>query len=185
MSRKSDRLSDYKKVETTDEKGKTHTEVIYTGDYYIASLSEDVMNKYRLLCWIFAFVIFAVYVCMGLINNSGSRVFYVVLPYVCAYLPVGYIFSGCWYITVSGIKMTKNQYNKSVKRLKKCTVAVGIISVMTITGDIIYTVINEKSIDSEKELLYIIFGLISFIICFGFLKMQSKISFACKNQNKI
>jgi hypothetical protein len=119
---------------------------------------------------------------MGLLNNDGTRQFYVALPYVALMLPAAFMLTGAIYFYRSGERMTRYDYDKSFIRIKAHAMASLYISAACVIGDLA-VVLTEKTVTLEKEFLFM--AMSAAVAFFSFLTVQfhKKIKFAAAGRD--
>lgn len=132
---------------------------LYTGDYYMYDLPAGKLKLLKFVYLIVPLVLLALFLAGGYVNNPGSRVIYVILPYITMFLPIAFMLSDAVKIIFSDNKMTFKQYNRSVLQLKRACIALMIISASAILGDAIYMGFRGGQ-SSALEMPY-------FLICFA------------------
>jgi hypothetical protein len=145
---------DYVSDEKITKAGKVVKEMKYTGDYYEYHLSAKEykqMRKVMLSCILTNVILF---VLIGLLNNSGSFCFYVLLPYLCILLGVIYLCFGYFHIPKSLQKMEFAIYDKSYLKVKFSIVGLVAASTTTVIGDAVFILRNVNEIDLWKEILF-------------------------------
>jgi c-di-AMP phosphodiesterase-like protein len=169
----------YYKDYSTDAKetnnGKVTDEVKYTGDYYKYQLSNSEYKRMRttILLVLVAFII--LYVGLGFLNNSGSRCFYVLLPYICMFLPLVYLLRAYYRIPREVQKIEYAIYDKSYLRLKNSVVGMIATSITTALGDIIFIIRNASEIALSKEIIFFIANIMIAVISILLLRYHNRI----------
>lgn len=122
-------LKDYEKNDSGD--------YIYISQYYYINGTSKELRADKIAYIILTAATLVLYIAAGFLNNAGSRVVYVVLPYVLMFLPIFLSISDIYKIITGGVKMTRKQFDHSYVQLKNVTVAVIILSAMGVIGDIL------------------------------------------------
>lgn len=63
-------------------------EFVYTGEYYRFDMPQQKINGLKLIYSVLALATAVAFLVSGFLNNEGSRVMYVILPYAALFLPV-------------------------------------------------------------------------------------------------
>lgn len=170
---------DYKLVSKTLPNGKEKMVAEYIGKYYVCQLSEIKFIRFKF--YFFALVLCSGATAMGIgfLNNPGSRVAYVALPYVSLFLPYVFCLIGTISFMLSSNKLEQAAYDKTKIRIKRSTIWQIVLSCLTIIGDIIYILTNKEML--HKELIFT--GSILFILIINiiFLKLQKKVIYQVKD----
>lgn len=147
---------DYVIKEEITKDGKCSKEtIVYQGDLYELLLSAE-QKKKAVVCMFFGILLLiAVFAGMGSLNNKGSRVIYIMIPYVCLFLSFYYELMGCFTLGRAKQKMTKLDYDKSLLRLKKSSLAGIILGIMILLGELLTVCSQGFKFINQKELLFI------------------------------
>lgn len=108
-------------------------------------------------------------------NNDGSRVFYVVLPYVLQFLPIAYTVMSSVSLYPKDI-LTVVQYEKSYVRIKASGTWILILSIAGSIGDIIY-IFGKYGNKIELELTFLICNFAMAILAIIILRIHNRIKF--------
>lgn len=140
----------------------------YTKQYYCFKLT--VMQKAAYLA--FMLVNAAAFIYAGLLNNGGSRVFYIVLPYAAMLLPLMFMLADVYKILTNEGKMTRKQYDKSFVQLKHMTAAAIVFSAAAFTG----TAVCLFNVYSFKDLIFALCSAAILIFSSIFVYIQYKVN---------
>jgi hypothetical protein len=166
---------DYKPITKVSPEGQPKQEMEYTGKYYNCQLTEDQLKRKKMQYIIFVFCITVIETGIGFLNNPGSRMFYVVLPYVGLFLPTIYSIIGTGIFAKSGTSLEYAVYDKSRNRIYHSTVAQIVLGIMVIFSDICF-ILSEKNIHiTVDEPVFIMGMLIQVLLCILFLFLQKRI----------
>jgi len=125
------------RVETVESGKHVRQKVVYTGDYYKTDMPKKQEKVCKVLLIAIPVVMAVLFVYMGLLDNNGSRTFYVVLPYVLQFLPISYsIISAVSFYPKE--MLTVIQYEKAYIRIRTSGMWILILSVAGIIGEIVY-----------------------------------------------
>lgn len=150
----------------------------YTGEYYRFDMPGE---KVRRMKWIYSALALSsviLFMIAGFINNQGSRVIYVVLPYVVLMLPIAFMLWDVMQIVLLKNDMTQKQYDKSVGQLKRVTVGAAGLSFIASAGDIVYMVSGISQEHLGREILFLFLVMLLGVLNIIFISMQKK--FICK-----
>lgn len=147
---------------------------VYTGVYYMYDLPAGKLKLLKLAYLSISLVLAILFTAGGYLNNPGSRVLYVILPYITMFLPIAFIISDTVKIIFSDNKMTFKQYNRSVLQLKRSVIALIAISAAAITGEISYLIFNGTKALLSSEIPYFLVCFAIFCISVAFYFIQRK-----------
>lgn len=162
----------------------------YTKEWYKSHLDGENLKKQAvLLMGISAFVTLLFIVGLSL-NNSGSRVFWILMPFVCAVFPVAYSWRGGIALYTfcrkeSGKKhersdgrgtasskviipkerkghMLRAEYEQSIRRINRSSWALLILTGGSLGADIVFILKNTEEILMGRE---IVFAVITLLMC--------------------
>lgn len=174
---------DYRLIPKKSSNGRVTQVTEYIGKYYICQLDEKSLRKFK-------FYFFALVLCsdtaaisIGFLNNPGSRVIYVALPYVSLFLPMFFSLLGTFKFITAGNKLEQAAYDKTKIRIHRSTVWQIVLSGMALAGDILYIITeNDKDLLNEEWafasgiLLMLVFNII-------FINLQKKVTYIAEEQN--
>lgn len=165
----------YKLVTSNTPDGKTKQTAEYIGKYYICQLDEIKLKKVKLYFFALVLCSGATAIGAGFLNNPGSKVIYIALPYVSLFLPIVFAFLGTIKFMTAGNRLDQATYDKSKIRIFRSTIWQTVLSSMTIVGDIIF-IFSRKSKDTIKnEFIFAGSMLVILSLNIVFLKLQKKV----------
>ena len=126
---------DYELILKTKANGKIKEEVKYIGDYYVSQLNDETLKIKKILYFALSLSSVIVLILLGIINTSSSRVLYVALPYVCMFPPAIYSLIGSIQFLKLENRIEYVKYDKTRNRVRKSTLGMIVISLLTIIGD--------------------------------------------------
>jgi uncharacterized membrane protein len=173
-------LEDYVPDTKVIDKGKLINEVKYMGDYYEYRLSSAEYKKMRIIILIALVITTFIFAATGFLNNSGSRCIYVLLPYICMFLPLTYLFRSYIRIPKELQRMEYAIYDKCYNRVKFSLVGIIAASITTVMGDIIFIIRNARDIALMKEVSFCIANIVIVVISILLLKYHNRI--VCEKQ---
>lgn len=150
----------------------------YTGAYYRFDLPAEKIGTMKLLYSAMALLTAILFIAAGFINNQGSRVIYVVLPYVALLLPIGFMLWDVAQIVLLKGDMTQKQYDCSVVQLRTVATASAILSFLASIGDIVYMAVSAGGEHLGKEILFLILVMLVGILNMIFISIQK--NYICK-----
>lgn len=163
------------RVELVESKNRVKKKVIYTGDYYKTDMPRDQIVKYK-ICFILVSVLMAaLFFCMGLLNNDGSRTFYVVFPYILQLLPIAYTIISAVSFYPKEV-LTVVQYEKAFIRIRTAGTWILILSVAGAIGETVY-ILGGYGNTVNLELIFLICNLVMAALAIVILSIHSRIKF--------
>jgi len=142
----------YKKRTVLSGKGNAFKdEYIYTGDYFRFENDRKQVVRLKAKILAIAVVCFILYISGGFIDTGGSRVFYVLLPFVFAFLPLAFLLIAAFQFAVKHGDFTVFDYERIWLRLKRTGIASVCLLGISILGEIIFFSINFSHISVIKE----------------------------------
>lgn len=168
-------LKDYSLNPKAANNGKIKEDIEYIGKYYISGQDRKELGKYKRYCLLLALCGVVMLTGAGLLNTSGSRVFYIAVPYACQFLPAIFGLMGAIRLLRSDDRLEYAAYDKSVKRMYHSTVGVLILNIIVVIGDILFLLSGSGTGEMLSEIVFLTCMLILLLISLLFLKVQKKI----------
>lgn len=173
MAKKRAYVNDYD-IETEiirdGKKIKEKKNITYHGKYYHIQMNERDIKKAKWINVVYGIIFILLFAFLGFLNSEGSKIIYIVLPYVFLFLPIFYTNMGTIKLLNISRDMTSKEYDFTITRMKKTTLSLLILSISCALGEILYLVSNKISDITSKE--YIFLSGILMIVCFSILFMQ-------------
>lgn len=169
-------VEDYKLFLDKTSEGKVKEKLEYTGKYYWFNLDNKQMLRFKILFGSILMVELTLFILMGVINNDGSRILYVLLPYVCGIMPFYYLISAFFAMPGKQMDMEYVQYDTSYVRSKKSAVGIMVCMALAGMGDIIFVVRNMAEIEIKKEFVFFLLSFLIFLLNFIFIKFETKVN---------
>lgn len=148
----------------------------YTGVYYVTDLPTEKLQKYKSAFIGISVVIALLFVMMGFLNNDGSRVLVIMLPYAILFLPIVFMI-------ISSVSFYRNQgrlttpiYDKSFKRLKTAGIGILVLSSASVVGDVFY-MFSGQGKATVMEMIFVICGMMIAVVAFLSVQIHKKIPF--------
>ncbi|MBP5160300.1 MAG: hypothetical protein ILP10_08405 [Lachnospiraceae bacterium] len=160
------------KIVTDEATGKE--KIIYIGSYYRFELSEEGKKARTRLYIILLVMILLLFAGGALINNVGSRIMYVMVPYAIAVFPVAYLTMGVVRTALERGDMEHIAYDCTVTRIRKSTVGIMAFMGISFAGDMVLIIGNSELVDMTRELLFAATTLMIGGLCFYFRKQNLK-----------
>lgn len=155
MRRRHRYKEDYVIKEEARKDGSKKETVVYQGNHYELQISSEQKKKTVIRLILGLLLLLLIFAGIGSLNNEGSRVIYIMIPYVCLFLSFYYGLTGCFLLSRTKQKMTKLDYDKSLLRLKKSSMAGIILGFMTLIGEILTIFFRGLKFLDQKELIFI------------------------------
>lgn len=160
--------NDYDHRPDVDKKGRFKDTFFYKGNLYILPFEEEDKKKTHLPCLLFGIVMVIALVLQGLINQTSSRTIWIVLPYMCQYLPALFYIVGTVEYIQATPRMTRMQYDKGISRMHFCALALIVIAAGSSILDIVYMGTRAGEYDLIKEVIYLVCHVFTILICLAF-----------------
>lgn len=107
---------------------------IYTGPLFSFDLTDRQLLGYRLFCWAVPALMIAAYISIGLLDTGSMRRFYAVFPFIALMMPLALLISDAYKLSTNPRRMQRKEYLRCVVQMRRCTVAVIILSALLILG---------------------------------------------------
>lgn len=164
---------DYETHEETQGE-KTKKTLVYKGKYYKFDLSKEELKKMKIIYSIFCGLTVLSFLIVGAQNTEGSRKFYIILPYIFTFLPIFYEIMGTIKLVTNKPKMTLVEYDTSVKRIRRSSIGILILSLSSSIGEIVFLIANKITDIRSLEFRFLSGILFMSLISFLFLQQQKK-----------
>lgn len=175
-------------IDTNEIDGKQNKVFRYTGDYYM--LSMDSKDKYKIfinnVCFCFFYIV--LFLAAGLVNNSGSRNFFIAVPYAFLFLPIAYLIIGTFSLRNISEKMERVTYDKSFGRMKRSCMGIIFLSLYLCIADLFLIIINKSYINNMQEIVFLCINIVLFscaIIHKNYLHKLQKRVIICKHDDGV
>ena len=141
----------------------------YDGSVYQLPYEESEFKKNKIITAIFCISFILIYIIAGSVNTASSRTIWIVFPFMFMFLPMA--FNALGTINMIGLKpvMLNADYERSILRIKNCSMAVLVMAVINIILDLIFIILNHTDLDFVIEISYImlLLLLIAMVVAFG------------------
>lgn len=145
----------YQKITGVDRKGRAVNHYVYNGMRYVLPYDEKQKKKTNWMQIGLTALITVLQLVTGMINQDSSHTFWVVYPYIFVYLPLIFLLLGVISYLECGIRIQEDQYDKSIRRIRRSVWGVIVLSVLAAVCDIVYLVLYRGSINMVREVLYL------------------------------
>ena len=166
---------DYKLVSKTLPNGKVKRVTEYIGKYYTCCLSKTNLKRMKFYYLTLVLCSSATAIGAGFINNLGSSIVYVALPYVSLFLPIAYSLMGTIGFINSNEKLTQALYDKTKIRIRRATIWQMLLSVVAILGDVFFILFGVDKDLLQEELAFLGCMILVFLINVLFIKLQKRV----------
>ena len=145
----------------------------YTGKWYGSSLSVKELKRHALNNTGLMAAALVIYFASLMLNNEGSRIFWILLPYMVVVFPVSYgIMGGASLFLFCRQQegkadhsqvvipeehighMTCAQYEKGVRRPVRCSIAITVLGLSTSVANLIFLLKDFENLIFTRELLF-------------------------------
>ena len=167
---------DYENVITTDEKGRERKKAVYRGEYYEIDLDAKQIKAFRNQSLALAVAILILHMVGGFIGNLGMYEFYVSLPYVFAFLPLYFIFSGALRIPKEKRKYHRDEIGLSYNHMKNAGTALLILLLIAVVGEGIFILLSENALEGGTEYLFFGLEIAAAGLAFLFFRLQKRVT---------
>ena len=165
---------DYDHRPDVDKKGRFKDTFFYKGNLYILPFEEEEKKKTHLPCLSFGILMVVSIILQGLINQTSSRTIWIVLPYMIQFLPALIYIVGTVEYMGATPRMTREQYDKGISRMRFCAISLIVIAICSILCDIVYMSTRAGEYELKLEILYLVCHLATIAICLLFGRYYNK-----------
>jgi hypothetical protein len=167
---------DYENVIMTDEKGQERKKAVYRGEYYEVALDARQIKTFRNQSLALAIAILILHVVGGFIGNLGMYEFYVSLPYVFAFLPLYFIFSGAFRIPKEQRKYHRDEISLSYNHMKNAGTALLILLLIAVVGEGVFILLSEQTLEGGMEYIFLSLEGVAAGLAFLFFRLQKRVT---------
>lgn len=144
----------------------------YTGKWYSTKDTLNMLKKYACIYTGLMIACILVYVVGLMPNNTGSRIFFILLPYVTMVFPISYGIMGgvslllfCRKQEGKGTSqvvvpeehlghMTRAEFEKGIRRPVRCSIGITVLGCITSVADLILMIQNPSDLILTRELVF-------------------------------
>lgn len=174
MSRK---YRDQYVMQTVETKDGPMKKAVYTGKYFAAQVPEEKLSKYKAALKGISLITAMLFVGMGLVNNAGSRVIYVILPYAILVIPIFYMLMTTISFGRTKGKLTFPEYDKVFVRMKTAGMGALILAIAGAVGVLVF-ILSGKGNTPGLEILFLAGYIGIAFLAFLCLQIYNKVQFA-------
>lgn len=157
--------------------------VTYTGGSYRLRLAPGEGKKAKLFVSLMLLLAAALYITAGIAAGRPGRTFYVLLPYIAGFLPLGMaLLAAAAFVATPG-GMTRKQYDRGIGRLPKAALALGILAGAAALAGVIAFALAGFSAPYSADVLFIA-GTASCASCAALIYRRAKEIAAKKEEEK-
>ncbi|HOU11270.1 MAG TPA: hypothetical protein PL044_02420 [Clostridiales bacterium] len=151
----------------------------YTGEYYLLGTARGSLKKQKILLAVSAAGAFTLYACAGFINAQGLRVFYILLPFVAAFLPGALLLIGAMRLLLTRkSKLTIFDVSEMHTRTRRSAAAAAVLCAAACAGEIALLVLKRRDMAGRAD-LYVLALCFSAAILFFFAWKTAR-TFSCR-----
>lgn len=110
-------------------------EYVYTGDHMVLAGGTKALKTFLVKSGAAVLAIALLFLGMGFVQASGTRVVYVVLPYIAAFLPIAFSVSDIFKLAPSKGKQTIHAHETSFRQLGRCALAIAVLALATAAAE--------------------------------------------------
>lgn len=155
----------------------------YKGDYFRYDVPDKKLLGIRILFALVTLICTALFVAAGLMDTAGTRRMWVALPYVCMFLPLGFMVYDCVKQFFAKREMTEKERDSVVTELRKATLGLVIASGLTAAGTAVF-LLTEPVAELAGELIFLGMMLFVCMLAFALWKYQRSIPVITIKQQK-
>lgn len=169
---------DYGFKQVKKEDGTVEEQVVYKGKFYLNNCGKVLQKQFTVRAFLISFFTMWLFFVSGFFDNAGSHCLYVMIPYICIFLPAAYFILAAFNVWQAPAQLTREKYDKSFGRCKRMPTIIAVLSILSIVCDGIFILLNKETVLLENELLFCFFLLVIAGLNIFFLRLN-KNSFEC------
>lgn len=159
---------EYTNTSYVDANGRVRKSTIYNGNFYVLPVTEQQKKRYAWVNLLFALLTAGAFALGGCINPDSSRTAWIVFPYLCMFLPIGYLFIGAVSFFDAHLRMERAAYEGSLLRIMRSCRGILIMTALSALLDVLFIILYHGRIQLGKELLYLVSHLLIGGIVIGY-----------------
>ncbi len=161
----------YRTTAEQDKNGKMKTVVVYTGPYYIYDIPKAKAKKLLILLSALGVIGTGIFVGSLLFYSEITRIFYVSVPYACNFLSLAMILMGILNLWNGKEKLTIEQYDKSIPRIRGFSIGGMIFIIASLIGSTVAFLISEDVHFAGTNIIFLVCEVLLFINMLCMLKV--------------
>ena len=160
---------DYSFTPRLSARGRIVDDICYVGDYYILPFDKKQKRKTTWINFGVAFVLLALQILNGCLNQDSSRTAWIVFPYFMIYIPMAYFFMGASTYAQAPVRMQKAHFERGMERMRRSCYGILIFTAISGILDVVYMVLHASQMNAGREILYFVLHLviIAVVLLFG------------------
>lgn len=144
-------LKDYETILSVNEEGEQIRTYQYQGDYFKLPFSASQMQKFKTTFLLALAGIIIVHIAAGFMNNPGTRNFYVVIPYVLAFLPMFNLLRSGVRLPVEERKYRREEIGVTYERFSNHSLVLVIALAVCLAGEVVYLLFFSEGSPAISE----------------------------------
>lgn len=135
--------------------GSVREEVVYKGSYYCPQWTPRQKKATKISCCTLIAASILFFALVGLLNNDGSRQFYVLLPFLSTSFPIVFEVFAIFRLLFSSDIVPIDIFHNSLLRMRKSSVAAAALSGIGVIGELVFIFLNPANYNVD-ELLFLL-----------------------------
>ena len=135
--------------------GKMRKMTVYRGEYYTLHFDQGKKRNSAACNLLAALLALAILIGAGMPNQDSSHTVWIVLPYLCLFLPVGYWLIGAVFFCMAPLRMERPAYEGSLLRILHSCRGILILTGGNVALDLVYLALYHGTIHVGRELCYL------------------------------
>jgi hypothetical protein len=148
-------IKDYKTILSVNEKGEQIRTYEYQGDYFRLPFSAAQMQKFKINFILVLAGIVLAHIAGGVMNNSGTRQFYVAIPYVLTYLPIFNLLRSGIRLPVEERKYRREEIGVTYERFNNHSLILVILLGVCLAGEVIFMLFFSEGSPAAGEFYFL------------------------------
>ena len=148
---------DYDHRPEVNKRGRFVDRFYYKGDLYKLPFDRKKKRQTVLQSALFFLLMTGIWIFQGLVNQTSSRVIWVLVPYLFILLPTLFMGLGTVEYAFSHDPMRRDEYEKGLERMKHSAIGAMILSGISLICEIVYLILRRGTYDLQKELFFVLF----------------------------
>ena len=158
-------IKDYKTILSVNEKGEQIRTYEYQGDYFKLPYSSAQMQKVKINFLLVLSGIVLAHIAGGIMNNPGTRQFYVAIPYVLTFLPIFNLLRSGIRLPVEERKYRREEIGVTYERFNNHSLILLIFLGICLAGEVIFLLFFSEGSPAASEYYFLAAELVA--LAFG------------------